>query len=55
MRAKFNVSGRDPAKGYDLEWYAAGKNQSESGFICPEKYEVTFVPRYENMVLFLSP
>ncbi len=54
-KSDFTVSGLEPAKRYNLEWYAAEKNQSESGFIYPEKSEVTFVPKYENMVLFLSP
>jgi hypothetical protein len=54
-KSEFTVSGLEPAKRYNMEWYAAEKNQSESGFIYPEKSEVIFVPKYENMVLFLSP
>ena len=54
-KSEFTVSGLEPAKRYNLEWYAAEKNQSESSFIYPEKSEVIFIPRYKNMVLFLSP
>ena len=54
-KSEFTVSGLEPGKRYNLEWYAAGKNQSESGFICPEKSEVTFMPKYDNMVLFVYP
>lgn len=52
-KSEFTVSGLKPGKRYNIEWYAAEKNQSKSGFITPEKSVATFVPKYKNMVLFL--